>query len=83
MRCFADTSRGAVVRVKRRTSIGQLVERLWIFVSSSRCHNDYLIPKAACFWILGEGHSASLRAGGTACVLWHAPWFQWESVASK
>ncbi len=37
-----------------------------------------IIPKAACFWTLGEEHRASLRARGTACVLWPAPWFQWE-----
>ncbi len=34
------------------------------------------IPKAACFWILVEGHSASRRAVGTACLRRSAPWFQ-------
>ena len=35
-----------------------------------------LIPKAACFWILGEGHSASLRSVGSTSrrVRWRAPW---------
>ena len=32
-----------------------------------------LIPKAACFWILVERHSASLRAAGIARVLRRAP----------
>ena len=40
--------------------------------SSSR-----VIPKAACIWILGEGHSASRRSVGTACVRWRAPWLRW------
>jgi hypothetical protein len=28
-----------------------------------------LIPKAACFWIIVEGHSSSLRTGGAAVVI--------------
>ena len=36
-----------------------------------------VIPKAACIWILGEGHSASLRSVGSACVHWRASWLRW------
>jgi hypothetical protein len=39
---------------------------------ATRCAGIF-IPKASCFWILVEGHSASRRAGGTACVLRSAP----------
>ena len=68
---------GGIKSPKNTTLSSEFESSLQNVCAASRRSNFGPISKAACFWILGEGHTAALRAGVTACVLWRAPWFQW------
>ena len=68
---------GGIKSPKNTTLSSEFESSLQNVFSASRHSNFGPISKAAGFWILGEGHTAALRAGGTACVLCRAPCFQW------
>jgi len=68
---------GGIKSPKNTTLSSEFESSLQNVCSASRHSNFGPISKAAFFWILGEGHTAALRAGVTAWVLWRAPWVQW------
>jgi hypothetical protein len=68
---------GGIKSPKNTTLSSEFESSLQNVFSASRHSNFGPISKAAFFWILGEGHTAALRAGVSAWVLWRAPWGQW------
>jgi len=71
---------GGIKSPKNTTLSSEFESSLQNVCSASRHSNFGPISKAAGFWILGEGHTAALRAGVTACLLCRAPWFQMGRV---